>query len=188
MQITRIGRSHREAPNKRQLPSNSVVSVGVGGGNSLNMQIKKLGQTGSRWRKASSRPCPCSLPWQFRVDSGSSWCCLAPSSRAKGRLESLTPNMKDSGSGTENAPSTQDAASQEASSQPLSASLRPPSPSALSRPCAPARDPLRGSARGRGRRGGARARPRAGGRGGRARCPAWRTAVSESAIGGPQQR
>lgn len=181
MQITRIGRSHPKAPNKRQLPSNSVVSLGDGGGNCLYMQIKKLRQTGSRWRKASSRPCPCSLRWQFRVDSGSSWCCLAPSSRAKGRLEPQTPNPKYEG---------------------LRVRDREPAkhaghalPCVARRPRAPCRAPARppgthfaGARGGRGRRGGARARPRAGGRGGRARCPAWRTAVSESAIGGPRQR
>lgn len=115
------------------------------------MQIKKLRQTGSRWRKASSRPCPCSLSWQFRVDSGSSWCCLAPSSRAKGRLEPQTPNPKYEGLRVrDREPAKHAGRSQEASSQPRSALRRPPSPSALSRPCAPARDPLRGSARGAG--------------------------------------
>lgn len=66
----------------------------------------------------------------------------------------------------------------------LSAPRRPSSPSALSRPRARPGPTSRERAGGRGWRGDARARPRAGGRGGRARCPAWRTAVSESAVGG----
>lgn len=81
---------------------------------------------------------------------------------------------------------------QPGSSRPRRAPPRAARPPAR-RPRAPSRAPARppgthveGARRGRGRRGGARARPRAGGRGGRARCPAWRTEVSESAsaVGG----
>lgn len=85
--------------------------------------------------------------------------------------------MKDPGSATVDEPSAPD-------SKLLSAPRRPSSPSALSRPRARPGPTSRERAGGRGRRGDARARPRAGGRGGRARCPAWRTAVSESAVGG----
>lgn len=65
------------------------------------------------------------------------------------------------------------------------APVRPAPPVVPERPLAPPRPPgtVEGARGGRGRRGDARARPRAGGRGGRARCPAWRTAVSESAVG-----
>lgn len=71
------------------------------------------------------------------------------------------------------------------------APVRPAPPVVPERPLAPPRPPgthVEGARRGRGRRGGARARPRAGGRGCRSRCPAWRTAVSESEVGGNAEK
>lgn len=134
------------------------------------MLIRKLGQTGSRWRVLGHYTA--SPVWT--QDRG--WRLVQRC------LPGFTGgwNPKHEGSWVGNRGRAQRARhSQEAP-------VRPAPPVVPERPLAPPRPPgtVEGARGGRGRRGGARARPRAGGRGGRARCPAWRTAVSESAVGG----